>query len=74
MINREIDFGMSVIISPEFENNHFSCIFIDISLTITLTYLKIDTHFANTHWEGIVSQNSDIVFSFNFMLCRRLGF
>ena len=45
-----------------------------ISLNKTLTTLKTYIHTAETNFEGTVSQNVDIGFSFCFMLCRRMDY
>ena len=57
---------MSVVMCPESGINNFSYIFLynfDTSLIITLTSLKTSTHVANTHMQGLLSQNVDIGFS-----------
>ena len=46
----------------------------DISLIITLIFLRTCIHVAEVYLEGSVSQNVDVGFSFFFMLCRRLNF
>ena len=45
----------------------------DISLIMTLIFLKTCIHVAEVYLEGSVSQNFDKGFSFCFMLCRRLN-
>ena len=46
----------------------------DISLIMTLIFLKTCIHVAEVYPEGSVSQNLNIGFSFCLMLCRRLNF
>ena len=46
----------------------------DISLIMTLIFLKTCIHVVEVYLEGSVSQNFDIGFSFCLMLCRRLNF
>ena len=51
------------------ENIQFSCTFLnmDISLIISLSWLKTYIHIAEMCMEGSVSQNFDIGLSFYFM-------
>ena len=47
---------------------------IDISLIMKRTRMKTAIPDAEIHWEGSLSQNSDIGLSFCFILCRRVDF
>ena len=53
---------------------HIYILNMDFSLIMKHTGMKTAMHVAETHWEGRVSQNFDIVLSFCFILCIRVNF
>ena len=53
---------------------HIYFVNVDFSPIMKFTGMKTAMHVAETHCEGRVSQNVDVVFSCCFILCRGVNF